>query len=84
MSDFEARQVFLWVNKRDKALCVRVAELQEEDAYALKERFRGGAHMWKPTGAWQWEGQGKSALAFLDSYSGDFTIHVRRRDGVND
>lgn len=71
LSDNRIAELFLanghvWLRSREKQIAVRLSDLSEDEANALKVQFRGGyVSRWLATGDWQWEAAGKRAMQFL-------------------
>lgn len=76
-----ARQIHPFFKRRDRAFCVRVSELTESQATALKQRWGGGSvSYWRQGDYWQWQSQGRIACAFMSEQSVQFKLHVLPRE----
>lgn len=66
----DSEAMWAWVRagrpgKGAVALCVRLTHLDESFARELVAEYNGAATFWRQGSWWQWEGQGKTAEAFL-------------------
>lgn len=59
---------FAFVSKGQSSLRIRVSRLTESEATELKQQYGGGhVSFWEPSGTWQWESQGRSAISFMQA-----------------
>ena len=69
--------VFLWINRRDRALSVRVMNLREGQADYLKETYGGHVGGWSEKS--QWEVEGRQCLAFMADHP-EWRLRVEARE----
>ena len=84
LTDEQAARLFvangyIFMNRSQNAVTVRIAGLDESTALALKRRYQGSISIWRKTGQWYWQTSHRLARRFLCAVAPWVIIHPTLR-----